>query len=680
MRRTMVALMGVVLVSAGLFLPAPPASAVTGVWTITQVSGTVTPVLRENGTVTISASCGSGKTAVSGFVSASQPDDVRRLSESFGQALGSGYTVTVQDQSGGAGTINVQAHARCVPTSYFSSNFTTAEATFAVDGSHIAAGTVNCPEGWRALGASTRPGGKLAGSTLLTFSPTYTLTGFEVRGWHESPYESYKLKVHCVPAADVTALRASTDYDSVGWAVQASADCASGMKPLNGGTVHVGGDSGAVTIFPFPTATGWASTTLSLSTGFIMTTVICVPTSDPTVTMSGPSGATSATAVTWGWSVNDPAASSGFAVSSQCTFQHGGTASGPAPCTSPVSLSGLADGYHSIQVKATTSDGRIGWGGTSVFVDTTDPTVSFDDPADTVHATASPSIGLRVTDATTVGSLSCWVDSAAPAACVGPTADYRTHWSVPLDGLTDGPHVLHVQATDQVGNVGTNQLPFVVDTTAPTVTMTRPVPPFQLALSTTAAWSGSEAGSGIAGYSVRWQRAPYNAGFGSWSTPLSLDGTTTSTSFGSLLPGSTYCYTADARDHAGNTSAWAAARCTAVPLDDRALTRRGTWTASTPSGWFRTTAVSTKAQGATLSRTGAVLKRVALTALACSTCGVVDLYVGSVRVGRINLAASTTRRKTFTLPAFSLRSGTVTVKVVSSGRLVRVDALGISRM
>ena len=83
--------------------------------------------------------------------------------------------------------------------------------------------------------------------------------------------------------------------------------------------------------------------------------------------------------------------------------------------------------------------------------------------------------------------------------------------------------------------------------------------------------------------------------------------------------------------------------------------------------------------GATLSRSGAIVKRISLTAQTCTTCGVVGVYVGSTQDGRVNLASATSARKTFVLPAFSLRSGTVKVKVLSTNKLVRIDALGLSR-
>lgn len=52
----------------------------------------------------------------------------------------------------------------------------------------------------------------------------------------------------------------------------------------------------------------------------------------------------------------------------------------------------------------------------------------------------------------------------------------------------------------------------------------------------------------------------------------------------------------------------------------------------------------------------------------------------ATEVGRINLEASTTSRQLKALPEFSLRSGKVAVKVLTSGKPVRIDALAVSRM
>jgi hypothetical protein len=116
-----------------------------------------------------------------------------------------------------------------------------------------------------------------------------------------------------------------------------------------------------------------------------------------------------------------------------------------------------------------------------------------------------------------------------------------------------------------------------------------------------------------------------------------------------------------------------------VPLDDRALAASTGWYRGTANGWYGGTFTSTTAYGATLTRTGAVTSRLHLLAMRCSTCGLVGVYVGSTLVQKVSLYASSTSVATIPLPVFSLRSGTVTVKVLSSGRTVRVDGLATSR-
>jgi hypothetical protein len=101
--------------------------------------------------------------------------------------------------------------------------------------------------------------------------------------------------------------------------------------------------------------------------------------------------------------------------------------------------------------------------------------------------------------------------------------------------------------------------------------MTAPTTRFTLAGTAHLAWLPGDVGSGIASSAVRWQRAPttgrnYPA---SWQHTISRAATIVT------ARGYTYCFSARARDHAGNTSAWSAARCTTVPSDDRVLTPSG---------------------------------------------------------------------------------------------------------
>jgi hypothetical protein len=54
--------------------------------------------------------------------------------------------------------------------------------------------------------------------------------------------------------------------------------------------------------------------------------------------------------------------------------------------------------------------------------------------------------------------------------------------------------------------------------------------------------------------------------------------------------------------------------------------------------------------------------------------------VNGALIGKVSLHATTTQnRRLITLPAFTYRTGTVTIKVLTSGKLVRIDGLGISR-
>jgi hypothetical protein len=115
-----------------------------------------------------------------------------------------------------------------------------------------------------------------------------------------------------------------------------------------------------------------------------------------------------------------------------------------------------------------------------------------------------------------------------------------------------------------------------------------------------------------------------------------------------------------------------------VPLDDRALSGSG-WSRQSASGWFLSTYSSTTHQGATLTRTGLVTSRLHLIAQRCSTCGKVGVYLGSTLLATVDLHATSTYRALIALPRFSLRTTNVTLKVLTSGKPVRVDALVTSR-
>ena len=222
-----------------------------------------------------------------------------------------------------------------------------------------------------------------------------------------------------------------------------------------------------------------------------------------------------------------------------------------------------------------------------------------------------------------------------------------------------------------------------VDTTPPTIKMTHTTARFTLGSATAVSWSASDSGSGLARIQVRWKSANWNSGFGAWTYPgpwQSLSPSTTSVTATGLAQGRDYCYSARAKDHAGNWSAWTGPLCVARPLDDRAVSADAHWTRISNKVYWNSTATVTTAHLARMRRTGAAVDRIAVIATTCSTCGTVGVYIGTTLVGKINLRTPATHhRSILTLPVFSYRTGTITLKVLTSGKSVQIDGLGIAR-
>jgi len=219
------------------------------------------------------------------------------------------------------------------------------------------------------------------------------------------------------------------------------------------------------------------------------------------------------------------------------------------------------------------------------------------------------------------------------------------------------------------------------DRVHPTRSLTAPTSRVTTTASVPVGWTGADAGgSGLASFDLRAITAPYDGPFGSWQLPA-----VTTRVLGRALSvrapdqGSTRCFQVRSRDGAGNVSDWSPSRCTAVPLDDRRLAASAGWTRATTDGWFSGTSTVTTRQGATLRRSGLETKRLHLVALRCPTCGKVGIWLGTEPLTTVDLASPVTARSVIALPVLSLRDTSVTVKVLSSGRTVRIDGLATSR-
>lgn len=218
------------------------------------------------------------------------------------------------------------------------------------------------------------------------------------------------------------------------------------------------------------------------------------------------------------------------------------------------------------------------------------------------------------------------------------------------------------------------------DSSAPTATLSNPTVPFALTSSAVLHFSGQDPDSGIDHFQVRRKSAPWNGAFGAWEYPAAW-AAVSSTSLSVGLPvGRTSCFAVRSYNAAGLPSPWSVTRCTARPLGDRSLAASRGWTRATGSAYYLGTVTRSSLRGAKLTRTSAKVSRIALVATKCPTCGVVGIYVGSTLIGKVNLARATTaNRVLIVLPAFSLRSGTVTIKVLSTRKSVRIEGLGIFR-
>jgi hypothetical protein len=219
-----------------------------------------------------------------------------------------------------------------------------------------------------------------------------------------------------------------------------------------------------------------------------------------------------------------------------------------------------------------------------------------------------------------------------------------------------------------------------VHVVAPRVTMAA-APAGTTAASYTFRWTGVDGAARPTAYDAQYRRAAWNAGFGPWATPSGWTGTTSTSKPLSLAQGYEYCVRVRAYGLFGNVGDWSAPRCISRLLDDRAMTAGAGWTRGTARGYYNGTWTSSRTYGAALTRTGTTVNLVGILATTCAACGSVAVYVGNTHVGTISLYSSTTRLQQLrTVRAFAVRSkATVTLRVATSGKLVQIDGLLLSR-
>jgi hypothetical protein len=252
---------------------------------------------------------------------------------------------------------------------------------------------------------------------------------------------------------------------------------------------------------------------------------------------------------------------------------------------------------------------------------------------------------------------------------------------------TAGTFVPQVTVTDDQGGTTTVGAPAVtvVAPTPPPADVTAPVSSLSalgattLTASATVRWAGSDA-VGVRSYDVRYRTAAWNKALGTYVYPVRWQNTTATSTTQAVGTGALYCFSVRARDAAGNVSGWSAERCTAKPLDDRALTSKGAWTKGKGKAFYAGTIATAKAKGASLTRAGALPGRVALVVTKGKAFGAVGVFYNGKLVKKVSLAATRTRvKQVLVLPRLT-KKGTIVVKVLTAGKTVQVDGLLTSRV
>jgi hypothetical protein len=159
-----------------------------------------------------------------------------------------------------------------------------------------------------------------------------------------------------------------------------------------------------------------------------------------------------------------------------------------ASCTSPRTLSSLAQGEHTFSVVGVDDLGNSGAAATHTWtVDTAGPVVTFTakPPPRTAQTAAAFDWGTTATD---LASYSCTID--------GVTGDCD---ALDLSSLSEGQHSFSVVGTDDLGNPGNPATwTWTIDTTAPAVTLT--ATPALLSNAADTSFSFTSAATDVAGF------------------------------------------------------------------------------------------------------------------------------------------------------------------------------------
>ena len=250
-------------------------------------------------------------------------------------------------------------------------------------------------------------------------------------------------------------------------------------------------------------------------------------------------------------------------------------------------------------------------------------------------------------------------------ATTGAFADCPgTSGTATYSNLVDGTYEFAVQATDAEDNTDATPETFTwtVDTTAPQTVLTKVTKFWVLARKATF-------GVGVA--------SPDTAA--DMSFQCRLDGAGRECGTVRFASG-THTFDAAATDKAGNADESPASHSFTMPVNNTDLKHSKGWKKAKVKGTFLKTASTSKKKGAKLSTKATGVTRIALVASKGKGFGTVKVMLGKKTLKKVSLAQKrNVKKKVVPIARFSSpASGKVTVVVVSKGKKVVLEGLGIA--
>jgi hypothetical protein len=215
------------------------------------------------------------------------------------------------------------------------------------------------------------------------------------------------------------------------------------------------------------------------------------------------------------------------------------------------------------------------------------------------------------------------------------------------------------------------------DSTPPVVSFTGPHGSVSFSPSFTVSWHGSDSGgAGFSHYDVEEVSSAWNGTYGGWAG-WHMGTTSTSAPFTGSY-GHSYCFRVRAVDNANNTSPWSQT-CISVPLKAGNLSFGNGWHKSSNSAYFGGGAYYTTTRNARASLSGVHTKHLWLVTTQSRLSGVVQVQWNGAAMKNVNLYNSTTihRRLLLALSFSSARTGTLTLKSLSSGKYVTLEGVDV---